>query len=276
MNVADTLKEYDAMFGVKPIGEIEAFLDRKVGEARSERDREALLALLNESVGLARNMRLREKALALCSELLELAGTLESMDAAQYATVLLNVGTAYSVFGRYEGAEALFKEAEGLLNASPAENGYRLASLYNNWSMLYVQQERFADSVAMQKKALALIDGFEGMAEEKATSRSNIASILLRQYEAERESALLDEAERLLDESMAIYRQDSCQTFHYGTALITKGDLLTAKKDYAGAVAAYTGAMGELEQYLGSGSAQYEAARALRERAKALAEEAGT
>ncbi len=268
MEIADTLRKYDAMFGRRPVGEIESFLDGEIARARAEGDRAALFALLNESVGLARNLRKRDKALAGCDELLRLADALGAADTPQYATALLNVGTAYGVFGRYEGAEALFREAETILAAEPSARAYELASLYNNWSLLCVQRERFADGAEKQKRALALIDALDGMTEEKATSRSNVASILLRRCEAEGDAALLDEAERLLDEAMAIYRRKDCHTFHYGTALITLGDLRTARGDPAGAAEAYAEAMAQLERTIGRGP-QYEAARTLYERAKA-------
>ncbi len=268
MDVKAVLEEYDAMFGARPVGEIEAFLDEKLALARQERDRGAMLSLLGEAAGLARNLRKRDKALSLCDELLALTGEMRGLGASRYATVLLNVGTAYSVFDRCEGAEALFREAEGLFTG---EDGYPLASLYNNWSMLCVRQERFAESVELQKKALALIDGMDGMTEEKATSRSNIASILLRRYEAEGGGALLDEAECFLAEAMALYRRDDCRTFHYGTALITQGDLRMARGDTAGAAGAYRAAMEELESTIGRG-AQYETAKALYERASGKTE----
>ncbi len=271
MDAASVLREYDAMLGAGSAEEAEAFLDSKIAQARAEYDRAALFALLNESVGLSRNLRRREKALAGCDELLSLAGTLGVLGTPQYATVLLNAGTAYSVFGRFAGAEALFAEAESILAAEPSAHAWELASLYNNRSMLYVQQERFADAAEQQKKALALIDALPGLIEEKATSRSNLASILLRRCEAERDEALLREAERTLDEAMALYGRDDCHTFHHGTALITKGDLLAARGDDAGAAEAYREAAEKLEATIGKG-AQYEAARTLEKRSRARAE----
>ena len=268
MDVAAVLKEYDSLFGKTPVGEIERFLDGQIAQARSEYDRPALFALLNEAVGLARNMRKREKTLALCDELLLLADTLGAVGSPQYATVLLNVGTAYSVFGRYEGAEALFREAESLLPPSASGRVYERMSLYNNWSILCAQQGRFTDAVSLQKKALSGIDALAGMAEEKATSRANIASILLRRFEAERQGALLDEAECFLTEAEAIFRSGAPDSFHRGTALITLGDLRAARGDRSGAAEAYARAMEQLERTMGR-SAQYETARTLYERAKA-------
>ncbi|MBE7004055.1 MAG: tetratricopeptide repeat protein [Ruminococcaceae bacterium] len=272
MDAAAALKQYDAMFGVEPIEKIEQFLDEQLALARSGNDRGALFALLNESVGLARSLRKREKALAGCEELLDLADTLGVSCSPQYATMLLNVGTAYSVFGRYECAESLFRKAEALFLSFGVGHAYELASLYNNWSLLYAQQRRFAESVSLQKKALSGIDALDGAAEEKATSRANIASILARQFEAERANALLDEAEQLINEAIALFRAEACDSFHYGTALIAQGDIRMARGDPSAAAEAYASAMAQLERTIGQG-AQYEAARTLYERAR-LAEEA--
>ena len=95
----------------------------------------------------------------------------------------------------------------------------------------------------------------------------------MRQYEVERKEELLDEAEKILADSFALYEKDGGKSFHYGTAMITKGDICMWRKDYAGAAAAYKGAMENLEKNLNRGQ-QYQTAKALYEKAKTLAEDA--
>ena len=107
---------------------------------------------------------------------------------------------------------------------------------------------------------------------EQATSRSNLASTLMRQYESEGKAELLEEAEKILAESFVLYEKDGGTSFHYGTALITKGDICILRKDYAGAAAAYEAAMENLEKNLNKGQ-QYQTAKALYEKAKTLAED---
>ncbi len=267
MDIAAIFREYDGMFGAKPVDEIERFLDAQIAAARSERDEAALFSLLNESVGLARNLRRREKALRGCDELLRLADELNIRGRAQYATALLNIATAYSVFERCEAAQALFQETEALLRQSEAARPYEWASLYNNWSLLCAQQGRFDEGAALQRSALSHLDALEGAEAERATSRANLASILLRRFEAERAEALLDEAERSLREGLSLFRTAAPDSFHLGTALITLGDLLMARRAPADAAAAYREAMDELERTIGRG-VQYERARQLCERAE--------
>lgn len=273
MDIRATLEQYDAMFGVKSTDEIEAFLEQKIAQARRERDKDAVFAVMNEYVGLTRNLRHKEKCLEACDEILNLAEEIRILNSPQHATMMLNVATAFTAFGRYAGAEVLFVDVEKLLGELGETNTYTLASLYNNWSMLMVRQNRFAEAVDLQKKALAIVDPHDDLTVEQATTRSNIASVLLRQYEAEKTPALLDEAEKILEDAFALYRKDGGKSFHYGTAMITKGDILMDRKDYAGAAEFYESAMKNLEQTLNRGQ-QYRTARALWEKAKMLAEEA--
>ena len=186
--------------------------------------------------------------------------------------MMLNVGTAFSVFGRNAGAEVLFEDVEKLLAELGEKDTYTLATLYNNWSMLLLKQNRFAETVELQKKALAIIDPHDDLVMEQATTRSNMASTLMRQYEVEKKEELLEEAEKILEESFGLYLKDGDKSFHYGTALITKGDIRMLRKDYAGAAKAYEASMKNLEQYLNRGQ-QYQTAKALYEKAKTLAED---
>ena len=272
MDIRAALNEYDAMLGKKPIGEVETFLNGKIAQARTERDFDALFALLNEYVGLSRNLRKREECLAACDELLLLADQIRILNSPQHATMQLNVATAYSVFGKYEGAEALFEDTEQIFAEVEEKNPYTLASLYNNWSTLYLYQNRFEDSVRLQKKVLETVDRYDDLVAEQATSRANIASALVRQYEKEHKKDLLDEAETVLNEALALFSKDTSGSFHYGTALITTGDLLMDRRDYGAAAEAYKAAMDKLDATLGRGR-QYQTAKALYERAKAQAEE---
>ena len=273
MDIRATLAEYDAMFGVKRPDEIEEFLEQKMAQARRERDKDALFAVMNEYVGLTRNLRHKEKCLEACDEILNLAEEIRILNSPQHAVMMLNVGTAFSVFGRNAGAEVLFEDVEKLLAELGEKDTYTLATLYNNWSMLLLKQNRFEETAALQKKALAIVDPHGDLVMEQATTRSNLASTLMRQYQAEKKEELLEEAEKILEESFALYEKDGGKSFHYGTALITKGDIRMMRKDPAGAAKAYEAAMKNLEQNLNRGQ-QYQTAKALYEKALKMAEEA--
>ena len=272
MDIRAFLNEYDAMFGVKRADEIEEFLEQKMAQARRERDKDALFAIMNEYVGLTRNLRHKEKCLEACDEILNLAEEIRILNSPQHATMMLNVGTAFTAFGRYAGAEVLFEDVEKLLEELGEKDTYTLASLYNNWSMLMIMQKRFEETEALQKKALAIVDPHPDLVTEQATTRSNLASTLMRRYEAEKKPELLDEAEKVLEESFVLYKKDGGRSFHYGTAMITKGDIRMWRKDYAGAAEAYKGAMENLEQNLNRGQ-QYQTAKAMYEMALKKLEE---
>lgn len=272
MDIRAFLEEYDAMIGVKKADEIEEFVEQRIAEARRERDKDAVFAIMNEYVGLTRNLRHKEKCMEACEEILNLAEEIRILNSPQHATMMLNVATAFSVFGRNAGAEVLFEDVEKLLGELGETNTYTLATLYNNWSMLLLKQKRFSETVDLQKKALAIIDPHPELVMEQATSRSNLASTLMRQYESEGKAELLEEAEKILAESFVLYEKDGGTSFHYGTALITKGDICMLRKDYAGAAAAYEAAMKNLEKNLNKGQ-QYQTAKALYEKAKTLAED---
>ena len=65
MDVNFILANYDAMFGIYPLNEIEAYLAGNINQAKIESDTSTLFTLLNEIIGFCRDTTQKEKALIL-------------------------------------------------------------------------------------------------------------------------------------------------------------------------------------------------------------------
>ena len=63
MDINQVLTEYDSMFGVKELGEIETFLVEQIDKAYAEPDYYSAVTLLNEIIGFCRDTSQNEKGL---------------------------------------------------------------------------------------------------------------------------------------------------------------------------------------------------------------------
>ncbi len=251
MDIDKVLTEYDAMFGVNSLEEIEAFLSEKISEAEAESDNDSKLTLLNEQMGFYRDISKKEKCLECCKKNMELLDEMGLAGTAEYATSLLNVANAYRAFGLHNESLEYHKKVEEIfLNRLP-ENAFAFASLYNNWSLLYQEMGEFENAARMLKKAKRVVDLYKDAKIEQATTRTNLAATLLALCKNEDYDDRYNEAIKYLEEALAIFEADGGKNSHYSAALATKGDALYMKKDFGDAASYYKRSMEELFLHVG-------------------------
>ena len=71
-----------------------------------------------------------------------------------YATMLLNIGTAQRVMGQMDKAESNYEEAYAIFKEKLHEPDYRMATLYNNRSILYANTGRLKEAKADLQMAM--------------------------------------------------------------------------------------------------------------------------
>lgn len=255
MDINKVLLEYDNMFGMNSLEDIDDFLTSKIEQAMEEKDYYSALALMNEMLGFCRDTSQHEKGLHYCELVEKMFDKLGLTDTVEYATSLINVANAYRAFGYYEKAMDAFRTVEIIYRAKLSVGEFNFASLYNNWGLLYQEMGDFRRAEQMLKRALSVVDTHANAAIQQATTRCNLAVTLLRISQeaesSEEAEQAYDEAMQYLQKSLDIFEADGGRDFHYGAALSAMGDALYIKERYDEAAEYYARTMKEIEKHTG-------------------------
>ena len=249
--------EYDNMFGIRTLEEIERFLTNKLEEAYGEKDYYSAITLLNELMGFCRDTSQKEKGVRYCKQVVALMDNMGLSGTVEYATTLLNVANAYRAFGYFDSSLKLYDEVEKIYGKKLPKGEFNYASLYNNWSLLYQEMQDFHNAKDMLEKALLIVDSFPKARMEQATTRTNLGATLLRIYQQEDDESSYNMALDHLKRAIKIYESDGGRDFHYSGALSAMGDAFYLKKDYVHAMDYYSRAMKEVEKHVGQTDAYY-------------------
>ena len=256
MDINSILVQYDSMFANNTPEEIEDFLAEQVAQAEQEGDRGALLTLLNEQVGFARDRGNKEVALTACEKLRKLLGAMRLGGTIHYGKTLMNIANAYRAFGRYEEAEALFKEIEQLYKQILPVVSYDYAPLYNNWSILALDMGDPERAAELIRTALSFVDRYDDARIEQATSRVNLACVLMGIAAGGGKDSedMLTEASAYLDDAIGRFEAAGGRDYHYASALSARGDLKVKDGQYEEAAADYRLALELVKLYTGENS----------------------
>lgn len=251
MNINQVLTEYDNMFGVKGLDEIEAFLVEQINKAYAEPDYYSAVTLLNEIIGFCRDTSQNEKGLKYCEQDLKLMREMGLEGSVEYATSLLNVANAHRAFGKWEDSLDLYQQTQAIYQKKLPVGEFNYASLYNNWSLLYQEMQDFDNARIMLEKALEVVSGYPDAVMPIATTHCNLAVTLLRLYQEKQAKEIYTQAIEHLKKALEIHERDGGQDMHYSGVLSAMGDALYLERRYGEAAEYYDKAMKELEKHVG-------------------------
>ena len=187
------------------------------------RNKSLCLMMCNEMEGLYRNTGRVAQAVDMADMALSLIAGMGLDGSIHHGTTLLNAATARRMAGDVEKALSQYREAEAIFKNLGKTDGYEMASLYNNISQIYQEQEE-------HEKALELIKKMENSEAEVATTHVNRALSLMA-------LGRLDEADEELKESLTFYASpEGVQSGHFGSALAAAGELAWRRGNYDQAI----------------------------------------
>ena len=114
MDINKVLMEYDNMFGVQTLEQIDDFLTEQIESALSEGDNNSALTLMNEMLGFCRDTGQKEKGLHYCELVQRMLESLGLAGSTEYGTALLNVASTLRAFGEFSRSKALYAETESV------------------------------------------------------------------------------------------------------------------------------------------------------------------
>ena len=176
-----------------------------------------------------------------------------------YATTLLNVASAYRVFGRLEESMGYYLQVQTLYHELLEPDSMFMAGLKNNmallrrWILLKIQQffmallyqemGDFAQAKRSLQEALSIVERKDA-AYETGVSCANLASTCIQLEE-------LEEARGYALRSMEVFRRANVMDNHYAAAQSAMGAYFFRKGDFGQAAEYYGQALATVEKCVG-------------------------
>lgn len=230
MDTQEIFKELDSLYAQGKLAEAEEKMMNWMNEGLDTGNKSLCLMMCNEMEGLYRTTGRASQAVDMADMALSLIRGMGLEGSIHHGTTLLNAATARRMAGDSEKSLLQYQEAEKIFNNLGKNDGYEMASLYNNISQLYQEQEEHEKALEFLDKALNLIKNMEHSEAEAATTHVNKSLSLMA-------LGRLNEADEELKESLTFYASpEGVQSGHFGSALSAAGELAWRRGNYDQAI----------------------------------------
>ncbi len=198
--ITEFMKKLDELYQKKQFSDIESYLRNGINDALGRHDEGTALILLNELMGYYRSVSRHADCAKAAEQALALIASMGLEGTVNHGTTLLNAATGLRAAGENEQAEKAYRQAQTILEAQLPAEDYRLASLYNNMSLLYASTSRLEQAAEYAQKAVSRIEQNPDARAELAISLSNLGGMYTRLGQSERAHRCLERAVRLFEQ----------------------------------------------------------------------------
>lgn len=233
------LERLDEMYAGNP-KELENFLKSGLSEAKAWGDSSSALVILNELIGYYRVMSKPAECEDCIRQARQTADFMGIQGTVNYATMLLNIGTAQRTLGKMQEAEKQYEQVLEIYRRELTGPDYRMATLFNNRSILYAQTGRLQEARQDLERAMELIQKLEKSETEIATTHVNIGNLCFQMQDLSEGTRHMEEAVRIFEEAKG--KKDS----HYASALSGLGEAYFRSSRLKEAVGCYEKALEEI------------------------------
>lgn len=233
------LERLDEMYAGNP-KELENFLKSGLSEAKAWGDSSSALVILNELIGYYRVMSKPAECEDCIRQARQTADFMGIQGTVNYATMLLNIGTAQRALGKMREAEEQYEQVLEIYRRELTGPDYRMATLFNNRSILYAQTGRLQEARQDLERAMELIQKLEKSETEIATTHVNIGNLCFQMQDLSEGTRHMEEAARIFEEAKG--KKDS----HYASALSGLGEAYFRSSRLEEAVGCYEKALEEI------------------------------
>ncbi len=174
------LEKLDEYFASNDYAGAERHLSYWMNEARQLNDRHGLLLLSNECIGYYRKCENRDKALAFAESAISIAKEMGLDDSVTMGTTYINAATAYSAFGEYDKAIALYGHAKTIYEKTLPATDRRLGGLYNNMALAVMASGDLKQAEELFGKALSVMESIDGGETGAAITYCNLADLVAK------------------------------------------------------------------------------------------------
>lgn len=198
--ITEFMKKLDELYQKKQFSDIESYLKDGISDALGRHDEGTALILLNELMGYYRSVSRHADCAKAAEKALELIRSMGLEGTVNHGTTLLNAATGLRAAGENDRAEEAYRKAQAILETQLPAEDYRLASLYNNMSLLYAATGRLEQAAEYAQKAMERIEQNPDAQAELAISLSNLGGMYTRLGKADRARQCLERAVSLFEQ----------------------------------------------------------------------------
>lgn len=227
----------------------EAFLISELDKAgEDERNHQDRATILNELMGFYRVKADWENCEQYLKALLRELRYLELNEGLTFATFTLNIANAYRAMGRTEEAERDFLSVQDIYERELAASDYRLASLYNNLSLVCLDKGEYDRALSYMHKALRIVEEIPGAELYVAVTNVNIANVLMKTGEMG-EAKVHAESAKMIFESI-----DQKPAEDFAAVMNMLGKIAVLEEDYSKAEVMFSRAADVIRNAFGENS----------------------
>jgi len=237
MDVKDMLNQLDYLYNMGDLKEAERRLISWLDQALNSRNYGAALTFYNEMEGLYRTTGRATQAAEISDKALLLIEQMGLLGTVHHATTLLNGATANRWALNLDKALDMYQQAAEIYRTLDLKNSYLMASLYNNISHIYQQQNQHKKALDTLQSALNLVIKEQDSASEIATTKvaMSLSYMALGDMETAKEH---------LKAALDYYESEAgVNDGHYGSCLSALGEYFWRKEDYNNAIYTYEKAL---------------------------------
>ena len=249
MDINQILNHLDYLFSKQDLQAVEPFLTKQLDQAYEKQDFNTCITIMNELIGFFRDTSQYQKSLDYSEQVLMLMQQLGYEGTLPYATTTLNVANALRAAGFHQESLAFYEKIFPIYQEHLDENDERVASLYNNLSLLYQEMGDFESAVACLRKALLIVTNNQDEI-KIAITHSNLGASLLR-------LGKLEQALEHLNQALAIFNQYKEKDFHYNAAVAALGQAYVEMGNLMEARECFLEALYEQQKHCGKSEAFY-------------------
>ncbi len=245
----EILDQLDRLFLEKRLDEVEPFLLRRLEETKIREEWNLSLGILNEMIGFFRDTSQYDKSITYSTEAISLAKDLGLEGTVPFATTILNVANALRAAGQYQQSKLFHERALEIYLVELDTNDERIASVYNNMSLLYQEMGEFEQAILSLKQALSIIE-LQGDNIKLAITHSNLGSSYINLGQVVAAKWHLKQAKNLFD-------LDEEKDFHYSACMSAMAQVCVVEKKYKQAKKYYEIALEEQKKHCGESEFYY-------------------
>ena len=267
MDIQEILKRVDAFLEQNRGEEAEKLMLESLTQAVSEQDDNILLQLLNELLSFYRETSRVQDADRIAAQAIAQAERMGLQGTVPYATTLLNVANAYRAGGRFQESLEYYLKVQELYGRLFETDNMFVASLQNNFSLLYQEMGDYEKARECLLKALE-ISRENDAAYEVGVTYANLAATCVQLGRQE-------EAVEYARSAVQLFQELGVQDVHYAAALAALGAYHFQNKEFQSALEYYRRAGEIVEKTLGQNQAFHRLKEHVAACEQALAEEHG-
>lgn len=238
------LQHLDALYSQNKLEEAHQYLLEQTQLAMQMQDDILVLVLLSELIGLYRVTARFEEGHKIAMQAMRILEVKDLVNTIHGATTYLNIATLYRVQGKYQEALSLFEKTETIYQKLLDENDERYCGFYNNYSLLYQAMGNYQKALEYELKALDKISQLENCEMEQAITYTNLSQIYFSMND-------IDQAEKSLYQSIALFEKYNPKDPHYFAALSALAQSYYLKKEYDKAIDLYDEVLKGIESVFG-------------------------